>query len=285
MQVGGPARYFAEPTSEEELIDCLEFARQNHLPIAILGKGSNVIFPDEGFAGLVITLIHYDRDVLFFDEEKWHVTTSSGIHLYRLALACRDQGFGGAEFLANIPATAGGAVVMNAGFSRFPGQVNEIGDLVEEVMVMNLDGKKERLTRGELRFSYRSSHLQGRIILQVKLQLWRRRPEEIQREIRANFDYRNEKQDLRFPSSGSIFKNPPPPHPSAGRLIERLNLKGIRVGGMMVSERHGNYFVNVGGATSTDVTQLIQKIQEAVWNATQVFLEPEVRIIESPKAA
>lgn len=283
MQVGGPARYFAEPACEEELAECLEFVRAERLPYFLLGKGSNVVFPDEGYPGLVITLIHYEKDRLFFDEEKMQVTVSSGTHLYRLSLGCRDRGFGGVEFLANIPGTVGGALIMNAGFSRFPGQVSEIGDLVEEAVVMNPDGTKEALPKDRLQFVYRRSNLEGRIILHAKLQLWRRRPEAIQQEIRANFDYRNEKQDLRFPSSGSIFKNPAPPLPSAGKLIEKAGLKGMRVGGMKVSDKHGNYFVNSGGARSADLIKLIEKVQKTVWDATQIFLETEVRIIEKPK--
>ncbi len=129
MQVGGPARYFAEPSTEEELCDLVEFAQQENIPFFVLGKGSNVIFPDDGFPGLVITTIHYEQDRIEFDEEKLQVRASAGIHLYRLVLACRDHGFGGGEFLGNIPGTVGGAILMNGGFSRFPGQKNEIGDL------------------------------------------------------------------------------------------------------------------------------------------------------------
>ncbi len=281
MQVGGPARFFAEPAREEELLECIEFARHEGLPLMILGKGSNVVFPDEGYPGLVVTLIHFEQDRIQFDPEKPEVIASSGIHLYRFTLACRDHGLGGAEFLANIPGTIGGALIMNAGFSRYPGQSSEIGDIVQEVNVINEEGKKETLKRNDLQFSYRHSNLEGRIILSAKFALWRRRSEDIQKEIRANFDYRNEKQDLRFPSSGSIFKNPGS-GPSAGKLIDQLGLKGARVGGIKVSDKHGNYFVNTGNAKSSDLVQLIQQIQKAVLDATHVFLEPEVRIIEKP---
>ncbi len=282
MQVGGEALYFAEPTCEDELLEAIEFARQEKISFMVLGKGSNVIFPDAGYPGLVITLIHFQDNRIEFDPENPRVTVSSGVHLYRFALACRNAGLGGAEFLANIPGTLGGAVVMNAGFSRFPGQLNEIGDLVEEVTVLSEDGSKERLARKDLAFSYRHSNLEGRIVLEAKLLLWRRKPEEIEKEIRANFDYRNRKQDLLHPSSGSIFKNPKAPNPSAGQLIEKLGLKGTRVGSAMVSEKHGNYIINCGQAKSSDVIELIEKIQKTVLDATEVFLEREVRIIEKP---
>lgn len=280
MQVGGPARYFASPEVEDELIELFEFARQEKLPCIVIGKGSNTLFPDEGFPGLVISLLHYEQNKIQFDIEQATVTAGAGIFLYRLVLACRDQGLGGIEFLCNVPGTVGGAVIMNAGFSRFAGQMSEVGDVVKEVEILGENGKKEILTQKDLIFSYRHSNLQGKIVLSAKLQLWKRRREEVEREIRANFEFRNAKQDLRFPSSGSIFKNPPKPLPAAAHLIDQLGLKGMRVGGAVVSERHANYIVNAGGAKSADIVELIRKIQKLVLDATEVSLEPEVRIIE-----
>ncbi len=282
MQVGGLARYFSEPKTEEELFDLLDFARHENLPYMVMGKGSNLIFPDEGFPGLVITLIHYELDKIVFDEEEPRVTASAGTYLYRLVLACRDHGLGGSEFLCNIPGTLGGALFMNAGFSRFPGQSNEIGDVIEQVTVLDEHGTKQTLHANQIEFSYRHSSLQGKIILSGTLRLWRRRPEDIQTEIRANFDYRNEKQDMKHPSSGSIFKNPGKPNLSAGQLIEKAGLKGTRVGDAMVSLKHGNYFINMGSAKCADIVQLIQKVQKSVFDATGILLEPEVRIVEKP---
>lgn len=281
MQVGGLAKYFAEPNTEEELLDLLEYARQENLPYFILGKGSNTIFPDEGFPGLVITLIHYEQDKIVFDPDRPRVTASAGIFLYRLVLACRDNRLGGIEFLCNVPGTLGGALVMNAGFSRFPGQTNQIGDIVESVTVLN-NGRKETLQQKDLEFSYRKSNLEGKLVLSGTLQLWYRASEEIQREIKANFDYRNEKQDLKHPSSGSVFKNPAKPHPSAGQIIEGLGLKGMRIGDAMVSLKHGNYFVNAGQAKSSEFVELVAKIQKTVLDATGIKLEPEVRFVQKP---
>jgi len=282
MQVGGEARLFAEPTCEEELLDALEVARQENLPFVILGKGSNVIFPDDGFHGLVISFLHFQESRVEIDSDTFRVTASSGVHLYRLATVCRDAGLGGAEFLASIPGTVGGAVVMNAGFSRFPGQRSEIGDLVQSVTVVNSEGQKKKLSRNELSFSYRKTNLDEWVVLEVELLLWRRKSEDIATEIRANFDYRNQEQDLKHPSSGSIFKNPEPPSPSAGRLIDKAGLKGLRIGGAMVSEKHGNYFINVDHAKSSDLIALIQKVRLSVFDATQIDLETEVRIIQNP---
>ena len=283
MQVGGPATYFAEPANENELSELVEYAVTEKIPYFILGKGSNVLFSDEGFPGLVITTIHMDHEKVTVDVEKSRATASAGMHLYRFVLALRDAGLGGGEFLANIPGTIGGALMMNAGFSRFPGQTNEIGDIAEEVCFLDEHGKRQTWKRDELDFKYRRSNLRGKVILSGTFQLWPRDKEEIQKEIKANFDYRNSKQDLKHPSSGSIFKNPGLPHPSAGLLIEKAGLKGFQVGGAMVSAKHGNYIVNAGGAKTTDVLQLIEKVQKAVFESAGVFLEPEVHVIEVPK--
>lgn len=282
MQIGGPAQSFAEPASEEELSALLNYARRESIPAVILGKGSNVIFPDDGYPGMVITLLQFEKNRIEFDDAKPEVRVSAGVFLYKFVLACRDRGLGGAEFLANIPGTIGGALVMNAGFSRFPGQKSEIGDIVTEVTVLNADGTREVLNRGQLEFEYRKSNLADRIVIEGKFRLWRRTPAFIEKEIRACFKYRNDKQDLKHPSSGSVFKNPPAPLPPAARLIDELGLKGTRVGGMMVSPKHANYFINVGQGKCSEMSELIQLIQNRVFHVKGIWLEPEVRFIPKP---
>lgn len=282
MQIGGPADSFAEPSNEAELAAVLDYARRESIPTVILGKGSNVIFPDEGFPGIVITLLQFEKNKIEFDPGIPEVTVSAGVHLYKFVLACRDRGLGGAEFLANIPGTVGGALVMNAGFSRFPGQRSEIGDIVTEVTVMNADGSTEVLTKNQLEFQYRRSNLSGRIVIAGRMRLWRRTPAFIEKEIRACFSYRNDKQDLKHPSSGSVFKNPPAPLPAAAKLIDELGLKGTRIGGMMVSPKHANYFINAGQGKCSEMAELIQFIQGKVFDAKGIWLEPEVRFIAKP---
>lgn len=301
FQIGGPARFFSEPTSVDELQSLLDFARTEELPFLVIGKGSNLLFPDKGFPGLVVTLIHFEPNRIIFDPDQGSLTASSGVNLYRLALAARDEGWGGIEFLSHIPGTLGGALVMNAGFSRLPGQKKEIGNLVEEVTVLGSEGGFRRLAREELAFSYRKTNLEGPVILQARLKLYRARPEEIQAEIQASFNYRNRVQDLRYPSAGSVFKNPSPPPQkgarplfeegawplrgfSSGQLIEKAGLKGKRIGGAMISDRHANFIVNTGGARSSEVLELISLAQEKVFEAFGVRLEPEIRIIRPPAA-
>lgn len=282
MQVGGKAKYFAEPRTESELAEVLDFVKQEQLPFFILGKGSNVIFPDEGYAGIVISMLQFEKEKILIRSAQNQIIGGAGVHLYKLALACRDAGLGGVEFLASIPGTLGGAVRMNAGYSRYVGQKNEIGDIVQSVRFMDYQGRVTVLSKSDLEFRYRYSNLTDGIILEVTLQLWKRPKDWVEKEIRANFEYRNLKQDLTKPSSGSIFKNPPPPHPSAGTLIDRLGLKGLKVGGAMISPKHANYFINAGNATAQDLTVLIEKVQKAVFDATEIWLEPEVQIVKKP---
>lgn len=279
FQIGGDAKYFAEPKNLDELKSLLEFAKSEDLPVLGIGKGSNILFPDEEFPGLVITLIHYEPTHIIFHLESTTVSVSSGVNLYRLALAARDAGFGGTEFLSHIPGTVGGALMMNAGFTRIAGEPKEIGSLVEEITALTPTGVIRHLGREEIHFHYRKSGLEGYILLEARLKLYRAKPEDIQREIEACFDYRNTVQDLRYPSVGSIFKNPGSPHGSAGQLVDRAGLKGHRVGNAMISDRHGNFIVNLGGAKAAHVTQLIHLAQEKVFEKFEVRLEPEVRII------
>lgn len=282
MQVGGPAAYFAEPASEEDLFSVLDLANQDGLPYIIMGKGSNLIFPDAGYPGFVISLLQYEKNRIEFDPNGQDVTASAGVYLYKFVLACRDRGLGGAEFLGSIPGTIGGALVMNAGFSRHPGQLNEISDIATEVTVVSPEGKKIVLGPDKLEFSYRHSNLDSFIVIQGKFRLWPRDYDSVDREIKACFEFRNKKQDLKHPSSGSIFKNPPKPAPAAAQLIDRLGLKGMQSGGMMVSPRHANYIINAGKGTAQDLIRLIGLIQEKVYHAEKIWLEPEVRIIKAP---
>ena len=279
FQIGGRARFFAEPSQTAELECLLQFARSEELPFLVIGKGSNILFPDEGFPGLVITLIRFEQNRIEFDRERSTVTASSGINLYRLATAARDAGLAGLEFLSHVPGTLGGALMMNAGFSRERGTKKEIGDLVEEVTVLGPDGELRRLGRDQLTFDYRRTNLDGWIILEARLALKAGPPEKIQTEILANFAYRNGVQDLRYPSAGSVFKNPEGKQGSSGQLIEEVGLKGHRIGGAMISERHANFIVNRGGARASEVVELVQLAQDRVLEAHGVRLEPEIRIL------
>ncbi len=278
MHVGGPAEYFVEPSTEDELLQALQFARQRNLRYLLLGKGSNIIFSDDGYPGVVISMARFSSDHMVPQLDPPGATVSSGISLYKFCLFCKDHRLGGSEFLCSIPGSVGGALVMNAGFSRFPGQKNQIGDLVEWVAILNSQGEREVWDRSKLSFSYRQSNLKGQIVLEAHLRLWRRSEEEIHHEIQANFDYRAKVQNVRYPSSGSIFKNPSPDM-TAGKLIDSLGLKGSRVGDAMISPEHANYMINVGNARGSDFAELINQVRKAVLDATGIQLETEVILL------
>ncbi len=279
MQVGGKANYFAEPTNREELLEAIQFAHSKKLPWIVLGKGSNAIFPDAGYEGVVISFLQFEKKRIEFDASALTVTVGAGVYLYALTLACREHGLGGIEFLASIPGTVGGAVFMNAGYSRIAGKTNEIGDWIESVTVLDEAEGFQTLEKKDLQFSYRKSNIGQRVVVEAKLRLKKSSAEEVEKEIRACFDYRNLKQDMKKPSCGSTFKNPPPPAPAAAKLIDQLGLKGEKVGGIQVSEQHANYFIKVGDATCEDVKMLVKKIQEKVFNETGIMLEPEIRFM------
>ena len=155
----------------------------------------------------------------------------------------------------------------------------EIGNYVEEVVVLTAEGEVQTLDRSRLKFGYRTSNLEGFMILEGRLKLFPARPDEIHHEIQESFSYRNRVQDLRYPSIGSIFKNPGAQQGSSGQLIEKAGLKGKRIGGAMISDRHANFIVNVGGAKASEVLELIALAQEKVLEQFGVHLEPEIRII------
>ncbi len=279
LHIGGPAAYFAEPESEEDLSKLLVWAKREGISFFVFGNGSNVIFSDAGYEGLLISMRRFRNDLIGMDLEKLQVRVSAGVSLGRLVRFCQEAGLAGTEFLAQIPGTVGGALVMNAGFSRHVGQRNEIGDLVLEIRALQKDGTLVMLGCEEAKFSYRHSDLDQYLLLEVTLKLWRRSKDQIRSEMSANHDFRHKRQNVTEPNAGSVFKNPPLLHPSAGALIEKAGCKGKRIGGIQVSEQHANYFINKGNATSKDVARLIQEVQEAVFHATGITLEPEIRII------
>ncbi len=279
LKIGGAADYFAEPSNEEQLQKLLAWAKQERLSCFILGNGSNLVFDDAGYRGLVISMRCFENDLIKVDLDACRVTVSAGVSLSRLVRFCHESGLAGTEFLAHIPGMVGGALIMNAGFSRHAGQQNAIGDLVEEVRALAKEGAIVHRGRSELKFSYRHSNLGDLIVLEATLRLWRRSKEQIRKEMEANLDHRTKRQNVREPNAGSVFKNPPPPHPSAGSLIEKAGLKGKRIGGIQISEQHANYFVNKGGATSADVIHLIEEVQKTILHANGITLEPEIRIV------
>jgi UDP-N-acetylenolpyruvoylglucosamine reductase len=271
MRVGGPARVYAEPASPEDLRHLLLEANRRGLPVLLLGRGSNLIIPDAGVDGLVISLghEHWQKFELLPDGRVW---AGGGLRLKNLCGLATKAGLQGFEFLEGIPGSVGGALRMNAGAMG-----GWMFDVVDEVHLMSLAGEVRVMKKAEMHFDYRHcDEVQAGIALGACL-----RPAataastDIRRQIDAYQKKRVESQP-REPSAGCIFKNPP--GTSAGRLIDELGLKGARVGDAEVSPVHANFIVNCGHATSADIIGLVRKIRARVKDARGIDLEPEVML-------
>lgn len=270
-RIGGPADIFAEPASREEMQLTVSYAHERSIPLIIIGAGTNILVSDKGFRGIIIK-VGSGLDRISVNENL--ITAGAGAKLSRLAAAARDAGLGGFEFLAGIPGTVGGAVVMNAGANG-----SSVGTLVIEILLLNPDGCFIKKTKDEMKFGYRSSILQDEqtVVMEAVFSCYRRDKEAVREAMEAYIKKRKDTQPLQYPSAGSIFKNPP--GDSAGRLIEAAGLKGERVGGAQISMLHANFIVNLGGATACDVLMLIDRARKKVLECFGLELKPEIKVI------
>ena len=268
MRVGGPARLAAFPETAEELAALLRAGGRR----VVLGGGSNVLFPDEGYDGTGI----FTTRLCGLTADGCMLSAQAGVPLSAAARRALECGLGGLAFAYGIPGTVGGGVYMNAG--AYGGQ---IADCLVRATLLDAAGEPRVVPASELALGYRSSALMDGdwTLLSADFALVPAPPEEIRAEMERNMQARREKQPLEYPSCGSTFKRPPGQY--AGALIERCGLKGCTVGGAQVSEKHAGFVVNRGDATSADVRALIAHIQRVVAEKTGVLLECEVRIIDN----
>ena len=268
MRVGGPARLAAFPETAEELAALLRAGGRR----VVLGGGSNVLFPDEGYDGTVI----FTTRLCGLTADGCMLSAQAGVPLSAAARRALECGLGGLAFAYGIPGTVGGGVYMNAG--AYGGQ---IADCLVRATLLDAAGEPRVVPASELALGYRSSALMDGdwTLLSADFALVPAPPEEIRAEMERNMQARREKQPLEYPSCGSTFKRPPGQY--AGALIERCGLKGCTVGGAQVSEKHAGFVVNRGDATSADVRALIAHIQRVVAEKTGVLLDCEVRIIDN----
>ena len=271
FRIGGPADYFVMPETAEELAEVLKLCKEEGVPYFILGNGSNLLVGDKGFRGVVIQL-YKNFDGLQIEGAT--VTAKAGAMLIRVAKEAGKAGLTGLEFASGIPGTIGGAMVMNAG--AYGG---EMKDVVKAVTVLTKDGEIKTLTGEEMNFRYRGSVVEdeGYIVLEAVMELQHGNLEDIQARIEELSVQRKTKQPIEYPSAGSTFKRPEGYF--AGKLIQDSGLRGYRVGGAKVSEKHCGFVINAGGATAADVMQLMQDVSEKVKNQFGVTLEPEVKRI------
>lgn len=270
FRIGGPADLLAVPRSVEELQAVATFLFGRGLRFVVLGQGSNVLIADGGIRGVVVK-VGKGVDQFVFDGEQLRAQAGAG--LPHLARAAADRGLSGLEFAAGIPASIGGAVVMNAGAHGHA--MDEVVDIVEVV-----DASGVRPLRAEaLAYAYRTSRLQrdAAVVLAAALRLRRSDPAEVRARTSAWLRHRSDTQPIGPPSSGCIFQNPAGDH--AGRLVDLAGGKGLTVGGARVSEVHANYIVNTGGATAADVIALAHKVKALVAEKFRVALEPEIKLL------
>lgn len=279
LKVGGPADLFARPRNAGELAGLLTAARDLDLPVFILGGGSNLLITDKGIRGLVVCMTDIGQPIQQARiDTHTMLTAGSGTRLSTLCRYALDHSLSGLEFAAGIPGTFGGALRMNAGAHG-----GAMSDVISRITVMEkADGSIITLDRSALVFGYRTLEIPGRgmddlIIIEAALQLDPGDPGLIRQTFDRNLKNRNASQPVSMASAGCFFKNPGTGSP-AGMMIEQCGLKGRRIGGAMVSPVHANYIVNTGGATCSDILNLMTYIQQQVQDRFQVRLEAEVKI-------
>ena len=271
FQIGGPADVFVTPKNEHELNQVLQLCNEHDIPLLIMGKGSNMLIADDGIRGVVVQIGHYFSRVHVNHD---YITTQSGVTLSSLSRTLLQHSLSGFEFAAGIPGTIGGALAMNAG--AYGG---EMKDILISCRVMDPKGQINELSCNEMELGYRTSRVQKtkEIVLSAKFRFNKGKYRQIKFLLDDYWQRRITKQPYYMPSGGSVFKRPEGYF--AGKLIEDCHLKGVCVGGAMVSELHAGFIVNTGAATADDVVRLMNLIQKRVKEKFDVDLEPELRVV------
>ncbi len=271
FRIGGAAEVMAFPKNTEELAEVLRLSDLLDCKIRILGAGTNVLAPDEGIPGIVLCL----KDGLDGMENlgDGRIRIDSGVTMTRAAIFAANLGLSGLEFAHGIPGTVGGGVYMNAG--AYGGEICQV---CESVTTMDMAGNLKTRSKDEMEFSYRHSILENtdEIVVSSVFSLTKKPTDEIKATMKDLMARRSASQPLDLPSAGSAFKRPKTGYAAA--LIDQCGLKGYRVGGAGVSEKHAGFAVNLGDATAEDVRCLLAQVSEKVFDTTGIRLEPEVRI-------
>jgi UDP-N-acetylmuramate dehydrogenase len=285
FKVGGPAEAFIAPESREDLIQLVTWADRKGIPLLIIGNGSNLLVKDSGIRGIVVVLAKCPNKISIKAKKNREVfvTAPAGAKLLELCSFAIKSGLGGMSYAIGIPGTVGGAITMNAGTAR-----GSTGDVIDNVLILLPNGKTERIKKTDLDFSYRNLSFRKNtnvckgptILLEGSFRLYPFDASILKEEAEAILRMRNKKQPVSFPSAGSFFKNPKHGK-AAGRLIELAGLKGKKIGGAQVSEKHANFIINTGGASASDILGLMEFVKESVFKTFNIDLEPEVKIVGS----
>ena len=274
MKVGGPADFFIEVENAATLTGVLRTLNRYRTSFFLLGNGSNVLISDRGVRGAVIHLAAAFKQVEWRQEDEivW-VRVGAAFAVTQLVREAARKGCGGLEFAEGIPGTIGGALFMNAGAYG-----SEFEKVIDRVDGFTREGEPIRLSRNEMTFTYRDSHLPvGMVVTQVQLRLRQEDSAKVTSKVRELVTKRKSSQPSGYPNSGSMFRNPPGDF--AGRLIEAAGLKGKKIGHAQISPRHGNFIVNLGGAKGEEVRQLMELASNEVKTQFGIELEPEVRLL------
>ncbi len=268
FRIGGDADYFVEPTDIDDAANIVKYAKEHSIPYYVMGNGSNILISDEGIRGIVINL---ETGFNYLKHENGLIIAGAGVKLAKFVDFCIQNSYQGVEMLAGIPATVGGALVMNAG--AYGG---ETADNVTEVKVIKND-KIRSLTKEECGFSYRNSLLKNTVVLEASFRLMPGNKEEISQRRKELIVHRNQAQPVEIPNAGCIFKNPK--DNKAAILIDTCGLKGTKFGGAMVSTKHANFIVNYDNASASDVVELVKIVKATVKDKTGIELEMEVKLV------
>lgn len=277
FRIGGPAALLIEPADGNELIAALGAVRHAEVPYFVMGRGSNLLVPDEGVPAVVIRTCAMNTIRM----QGTTMYAEAGATLSEMTRAAQKAGLSGLEFAHGIPGTLGGAVFMNAG--AYGGEMAQVVSSVEWYDIER--GEKVGASADALDFGYRHSSLQAhpeRILLSAQIQLQPDDPEEIDARMKDYMARRRDKQPLEYPSAGSTFKRPAGAF--AGQLIEQSGLKGYRIGGAEISVKHAGFIVNGGGATARDVLELMEHVRAVVFRDHGIELECEVQMLTFPLA-
>lgn len=278
FRIGGPCDFYVEVKTIEELKKLILFVNKKKIPYLIVGSGSNILVKDKGIRGIVIRLTGDFSNLTKGsrgspDPYSLSIIAGAGCPLPLFIKKCIERGLGGVEFLAGIPGTVGGAVTMNAGT-----KTGSIGSIIKSVTVMDEKGNIKKLDRKSLKFSYRNSGIpEKNIIISAEFSLKKDKKNNIIKKIKNLFRHRFKTQPVGQHNAGCVFKNPEGDY--ASRLIDEAGMKGVSVGGAVVSKLHANYINNMGSATAEDVIKLINKIQKKVKEKFNKNLELEIKVV------
>lgn len=268
FKVGGPCKALVIIKTEDLLIKVISLLKESKEDFFVIGNGSNLLISDEGFDGYVLKL---EGDFLDIQSEDEEIVAGAGAILSKVCIYAKEKGLSGLEFAYGIPGTVGGAIVMNAG--AYDGEMSFV---VSSVKMLDEKGIIKTFTNPEMEFSYRNSILKRKefVVLSVTYKLIRKNENEILDKMNDFLERRRSKQPLNFPSAGSTFKRPKDNF--AGKLIMEAGLKGKRIGGACVSEKHAGFIVNDEGASAKDISDLMKVVIKEVKEKFDIELEPEV---------